>query len=186
VFTGIVEELGSVRARDGGKFTFSAKTVTEGVKLGDSIACNGVCLTVTAYGDDWFGVDVVDESLARSTFDDLQVGDPVNFERPVRVADRLGGHIVQGHVDGVGTIRTAPPELSVACDPSLLRYMVDKGSITIDGIGLTIVRVDSEGFTVALIPHTLEVTTMGARKVGDRVNLEVDVLAKYVERLLPQ
>jgi riboflavin synthase len=186
MFTGIVEELGSVRARDGGKFTFDAKTVTEGVALGDSIACNGVCLTVTAYGDDWFSVDVVDESLARSTFDTLAVGDPVNLERPVRVSDRLGGHIVQGLVDGVGTVRRAPPDLSIACDPSLLRYMVDKGSITIDGISLTIVAVDDAGFTVALIPHTLEVTTMGARKVGDRVNLEVDVLAKYVERLLPR
>ena len=185
MFTGIVEELGSVRSRDGGKFTFNAKTVTDGVALGDSIACNGVCLTVTAYGDDWFAVDVVEESLARTSFDDLAVGDPVNFERPVRVSDRLGGHIVQGHVDGVGTVRTAPPELSIACDPSLLRYMVEKGSITIDGISLTIVSVDDAGFTVALIPHTLEVTTMGARKAGDRVNLEVDVLAKYVERLLP-
>jgi riboflavin synthase len=186
VFTGIVEELGSVRARDGGKFEFSAKLVTDGVKLGDSIACNGVCLTVTAFGDDWFAVDVVDESLARSSFDELQVGDPVNFERPVRVEDRLGGHIVQGHVDGVGTVRREPPELSIACDSSLLRYMVPKGSITIDGISLTVVDVDDEGFTVALIPHTLAVTTMGARTVGDRVNLEVDVLAKYVERLLPQ
>jgi riboflavin synthase len=184
MFTGIVEELGTVRSRDGGRFEFNAKTVTEGVALGDSIACNGVCLTVVAYGDDWFAVDVVDESLSRSNLGSLVIGDPVNFERPVRVSDRLGGHIVQGHVDGVGTLRHAAPDLSVSCGPELLKYMVEKGSVTIDGISLTIVSVDDGGFTVAVIPHTMEVTTLGARKPGDQVNLEVDVVAKYVERLL--
>jgi riboflavin synthase len=184
MFTGIIEELGVVRARDGGRFEFTAKTVTDEVALGDSIACNGVCLTVVAYGDDWFAVDVVDESISRSSFDTLAVGDPVNLERPVRVSDRLGGHIVQGHVDGVGTLRAPAPDLSIACAPGVLRYMVEKGSITIDGISLTIVSLDAEGFTVAVIPHTMEVTTLGTRAVGDRVNLEVDVLAKYVERLL--
>ena len=184
MFTGIVEELGTVRARDGGRFEINAKTVTDGVALGDSIACNGVCLTVVAYGDDWFAVDAVDETLTRSSFDTLAAGDPINLERPVRVSDRLGGHIVQGHVDGVGTLRRAAPDLSIGCDPSLLRYMVEKGSITIDGISLTIVSIDDAGFTVAVIPHTMEVTTLGTRQPGDRVNLEVDVLAKYVERLL--
>ncbi len=184
MFTGIIEELGSVRAREGGRFEFNAKAVVDGVALGDSIACNGVCLTVTAYGDDWFAVDAVDETLARSSFDTLGVGDSVNLERPVRVSDRLGGHIVQGHVDAVGTVRHAAPDLSVACDASVLRYLVEKGSITIDGISLTVVALDDSGFTVAVIPHTMEVTTLGVRKPGDRVNLEVDVLAKYVERLL--
>lgn len=184
MFTGIVEELGTVRARAGQRFELSAKTVVDGVALGDSIACNGVCLTVTAYGDDWFGVDAVDETLSRSTFDTLAVGDPVNLERPVRLMDRLGGHIVQGHVDGVGTLRHAAPDLSIACPPDVLKYVVEKGSITIDGISLTVVSFDDEGFTVAVIPHTMEVTTLGARQVGDRVNLEVDMLAKYVERLL--
>ncbi|MEY2399171.1 MAG: riboflavin synthase [Actinomycetota bacterium] len=184
MFTGIVEELGSVRARDGGKFEFHAKTVVEDAGLGDSIAVNGVCLTVTAYGEDWFAVDAVGETLARSALGGLGVGDPVNLERPVRLQDRLGGHIVQGHVDGVGVVRRAAPDLSVGCDASLLKYMVEKGSVTIDGISLTIVTVDDAGFTVAVIPHTLEVTTMGRRGAGDKVNLEVDVLAKYVERLL--
>ncbi|HUR78174.1 MAG TPA: riboflavin synthase, partial [Acidimicrobiales bacterium] len=126
----------------------------------------------------------VGETMARSTFDTLAVGEPVNLERPVRLMDRLGGHIVQGHVDGVGTIRRAAPELSIACDGVLLRYMVEKGSVTVDGIALTITSLDDAGFTVAVIPHTMEVTTLGGRQVGDRVNLEVDVLAKYVERLL--
>jgi riboflavin synthase len=184
VFTGIVEELGTVRARDGGRFEFNAKTVTDGVALGDSIACNGVCLTVVAYGDDWFAVDAVDETLARSTFAGLDVGDAVNFERPVRLMDRLGGHIVQGHVDGIGTIRNPAPELSVQCERALLKYVVEKGSITIDGISLTVVSTDDEGFTVAVIPHTMEVTTLGQCKAGDGVNLEVDMIAKYVERLL--
>jgi riboflavin synthase len=185
VFTGIIEELGSVRARDGGRFEITAKTVVEGFALGDSIACNGVCLTVVAYGDDWFAVDAVGETMARSTFDVLAVGDPVNLERPVRLMDRLGGHIVQGHVDGVGTLRNAAPDLSIACGPDVLKYTVEKGSITIDGISLTIVSLDDAGFTVAVIPHTMEVTTLGVRRPGDRVNLEVDMLAKYVERLLP-
>src|SRR5947208_8168153 len=113
MFTGIVEELGSVRARDGGAFEFTAKTVLDGVALGDSIAINGVCLTVTAYGDEWFGADAVDETLTRSALDDLGVGDPVNLERPVRLIDRLGGHLVQGHVDGVGVVRTPAPDLTV-------------------------------------------------------------------------
>jgi riboflavin synthase len=184
VFTGIVEELGTVRAKAGNRFEFNAKAVVDGAALGDSIACNGVCLTVTAYGDDWFAVDAVDETLARSTFDTLAVGDPVNFERPVRLMDRLGGHIVQGHVDGVGAVRRAAPDLSIACAPDILKYVVEKGSITVDGISLTIASLDEAGFTVAVIPHTMEVTTLGVRQVGDRVNLEVDMLAKYVERLL--
>ncbi len=184
MFTGIVEETGTVRSRNGGQFEFNANVVLDDVELGASIAVNGVCLTVTAWGDDWFGVDAVDETLARSSLGGLVVGDPVNLERPVRVQDRLGGHIVQGHVDGVGTIRTPAPDLSVSCDPSLTKYMVEKGSITIDGISLTVVSVDDAGFTVAVIPHTMEVTTLGARQAGDQVNLEVDVLAKYVDRLL--
>jgi riboflavin synthase len=184
MFTGIVEEMGTVRERDGGQFTFGARVVLDGVGLGDSIAVNGVCLTVTAFGDDWFTVDAVDETLQRSSLGGLAVGDPVNLERPVRLLDRLGGHLVQGHVDGVGQIRTAAPDLSVAAPPELLKYLVEKGSITIDGISLTVVSVDTDGFTVAVIPHTMEVTTLGARKPGDKVNLEVDVVAKYVERLL--
>ena len=189
MFTGIVEELGSVRARDGGKFEFNAKTVVDGVALGDSIACNGVCLTVTAYGDDWFAVDVVDESLSRSSFDTLAVGDPVNLERPVRVSDRLGGHIVQGHVDGVGEIadKESLPDgstrVGIAADEGVLRYIVEKGSIAVDGVSLTVAGVGDKTFEFALIPHTATVTTLGQKGVGAPVNLEVDLVAKYVERL---
>ncbi|MDP1794875.1 MAG: riboflavin synthase [Acidimicrobiales bacterium] len=184
MFTGIVEELGSVRSRNGGQFEFAAKIVVDDAELGASIAVNGVCLTVTAFGDDWFAVDAVDETLRRSNLGGLAVGDPVNLERPVRLQDRLGGHIVQGHVDGIGTLRQPAPDLSIACGPELVRYLVEKGSVTIDGISLTVVSVDDAGFTVAVIPHTMEVTTLGSRSAGDTVNLEVDVLAKYVERLL--
>ncbi|MEY2469396.1 MAG: riboflavin synthase, partial [Actinomycetota bacterium] len=137
-----------------------------------------------AYGDEWFAADAVDETLSRSALRVLSVGDPVNLERPVRLIDRLGGHLVQGHVDGIGTVRNAAPDLAIGCEPSVLKYVVEKGSITVDGISLTVVEVGDDGFTVAVIPHTITVTTLGQRKAGDLVNLEVDVVAKYVERLL--
>jgi riboflavin synthase len=194
MFTGIVEELGSVAARDGEKLRIDASLVLEDVSLGASIAINGVCLTVVDWGGEgdaacdkpsWFVVDVTDETFDRSALGQLRVGDSVNLERPVRLADRLGGHLVQGHVDGVGEIVRAAPDLQVRTrEPDLLRYVVEKGSITVDGISLTVVDVLDDGFTVAVIPHTLGVTTLGAKGPGDLVNLEVDVTAKYVERLL--
>ena len=184
MFTGIVEELGRVRSRDGGRFTFEATLVLEDAKIGDSIAVNGCCLTVVESGDGWWAADAVDETLSRTNLGDLRPGDPVNFERPVRAADRLGGHIVQGHVDAVGEVVEPAPDLRVRMPRELARYVVEKGSITIDGISLTVVDVLDDGFTVALIPHTTEVTTLGHRRPGDRVNLEVDLVAKYVERLL--
>ena len=184
MFTGIVEELGTVRTRDGGRFTIESKVVLEGTAIGDSIAVNGCCLTVVEVGDGWWAADAVDETLSRTNLGVLAPGDPVNLERPVRLADRLGGHLVQGHVDGVGTVVRAAPDLEVEVDADLHRYIVEKGSVTVDGCSLTVVRPTDAGFTVAVIPHTAEVTTLGFRRPGDRVNVEVDVVAKYVERLL--
>jgi len=184
MFTGIVEELGTVDSRDGGRFTFGATTVTEDLKIGDSVAVNGCCLTVVEIGEGWWRADAVDETLRRTNLDNLQPGDPVNLERPLRLADRLGGHLVQGHVDAVGEIVAAAPDLRVKAPAELLRYVVTKGSITVDGCSLTVVDVFDDGFSVAIIPHTGEVTTLGRKGPGDRVNLEVDMVAKYVERLL--
>jgi riboflavin synthase len=184
MFTGIVEELGRLRSRDGGRFVFEASTVLSDLGIGDSLNHNGCCLTVVERGDGWYAVDAVDETLSRTNLGDLVPGDAVNLERPVRLADRLGGHLVQGHVDAVGTVVTPAPDLQVAAPPSILRYVVEKGSITIDGCSLTVVDVLDGGFTVAIIPHTMAVTTLGGRTRGGRVNLEVDMIAKYVERLL--
>ena len=188
MFTGIVEELGSVLERtdtsQGTTFKFQASVVLEDSTAGASIAVNGCCLTLTASGDGWWQADAVSETLARTNLADLQVGDVVNLERPVRLQDRLGGHLVQGHVDCVGEIVSPAPDLRVSMPPDLLRYVVEKGSITVDGCSLTVVKPFADGFTVALIAHTIEVTTLGRKGRGARVNLEVDVMAKYVERLL--
>jgi riboflavin synthase len=183
MFTGIVEELGSVASIDGSRVRVRASLVLEDAKIGDSTAVNGCCLTVVALGDGWWEADVSDETFRRTNLGDLAPGTPVNLERPVRVSDRLGGHVVQGHVDGVGVIVDPAPDLRVRMPADLLRYIVEKGSITVDGISLTVVDVLDDGFTVALIPHTTAVTTLGHKGRGDRVNLEVDVMAKYVERL---
>jgi riboflavin synthase len=184
MFTGIVEELGTVSSRDGMRLTIAATTVVEDAAVGDSIAVNGCCLTVVAVDERSWTADVVDETYARTNLGDLVAGDPVNLERPVRVDDRLGGHVVQGHVDAVGEIVTPAPDLRIRTDPELTRYIVEKGSITVDGISLTVVDALDDGFTVAVIPHTAAVTTLGRKGVGGRVNLEVDVMAKYVERLV--
>ena len=184
MFTGIVEELGSVESLDGPRLRLRATEVLGDVSMGASIAVNGCCLTVVAWGDDWWEADVSDETFARTSLQGVSPGDPVNLERPVRLEDRLGGHLVQGHVDGVGVIAAEVPDLRVQAPPQLMRYVVEKGSITVDGVSLTVVDVLDDGFTVAVIPHTSEVTTLGRRRIGDRVNLEVDVMAKYAERLM--
>ena len=184
MFTGIVEELGSVISREGPKLRIGATTVLDDVELGASIAVNGTCLTVVAWGDGWWEADVVEETYARTCLGALRPGDPVNLERPVRLADRLGGHLVQGHVDAVGTIVAPAPDLRVSMPDDLLRYVVHKGSITIDGTSLTVAAVHDDGFSVAIIPHTAAVTTLGHKGPGDPVNLELDVIAKYVESLL--
>jgi riboflavin synthase len=184
MFTGIVEELGAVESVTGDRVRIAATRVLEDAGIGDSIAVDGCCLTVVARGDGWWEADVSEETRKRTTLGERGAGDPVNLERPVRVHDRLGGHIVQGHVDGVGEIVDPAPDLRVAMPGELLRYVVEKGSITVDGVSLTVVDVLDDGFTVAVIPHTSAVTTLGRKGRGDPVNLEVDVTVKYVERLL--
>ncbi|MFF5130425.1 riboflavin synthase [Streptomyces syringium] len=193
MFTGIVEELGEVVAvenlGDSSRFTLRGPLVTEGAKHGDSIAVNGVCLTVVDTADGAFTADVMAETLKRSSLGALGAGSRVNLERPMALGGRLGGHLVQGHVDGTGTIIERQPGehweiVKIALPDGLSRYVVDKGSITVDGISLTVVQAGADFFTVSLIPTTLELTTLGAKGVGEPVNLEVDVLAKYVERLL--
>ncbi|KUF14180.1 MULTISPECIES: riboflavin synthase [Streptomyces] len=193
MFTGIVEELGEVTAvenlHDASRFRLRGPVVTDGAKHGDSIAVNGVCLTVVEHDGDEFTADVMAETLDRSSLGALVPGSKVNLERPTAVGDRLGGHIVQGHVDGTGTI--VERELSenweivkVSLPGGLARYVVEKGSITVDGVSLTVVDAGPDYFTISLIPTTLALTTLGVKKPGDPVNLEVDVIAKYVERLL--
>jgi riboflavin synthase len=189
VFTGIVEELGEVVAVEtlpgSARLTVRGPVVTSDAKHGDSIAVNGVCLTVVSVSSGEFTVDVVDETLRRSSLDKVHSGDRVNLERAAAVGQRLGGHIVQGHVDGTGVLRSrdASGLTRFGIPPRLARYIVEKGSITVDGVSLTVVDSRDEEFSVALIPTTLELTTLGFREPGDIVNLEVDVLAKYVEKL---
>jgi riboflavin synthase len=193
VFTGLVADLGSVAAVDttGDGVRLTLRTQLAGdVGEGDSVAVNGVCLTATAVDGDRFATDVMHETLDRSTLGAIATGAHVNLELAVRAADRLGGHIMQGHVDGVGTVAGVREDgfarvVTVqADDPALLRYVVEKGSIAVDGVSLTVARIDAERFDVSLIPETLERTTLGSAAAGTRMNLEVDVVAKYVEKLL--
>ena len=184
MFTGIVEELGRVESFEGTRLRIGAKLVLDGVVLGDSIAVSGCCLTVVAMGSDWWEADVSQETLDRTSLRGISVGAAVNLERAVRMSDRLGGHLVQGHVDGVGEVVDPVPDLRVRIPSDLMRYVVEKGSITVDGVSLTVVKPLADGFTVAIIPHTAAVTTLGAKRAGDPVNIEVDVMAKYVERLM--
>ncbi|MGI8752705.1 MAG: riboflavin synthase [Acidimicrobiales bacterium] len=190
MFTGIVEELGHLRARhpDGEitRLSFDASTVTADAVIGASISVNGCCLTVVDIDGDSGGwaADAVAETMGRTNLATVAVGDPVNLERPVRLGDRLGGHLVQGHVDAIGTVVASAPDLRVQVPAPVAHYLVPKGSITVDGVSLTVVDIGDDFFTVAVIPHTAEVTTLGHRRPGDAVNLEVDVIAKYTERLL--
>ncbi|MEI6254692.1 MAG: riboflavin synthase [Mycobacteriaceae bacterium] len=194
MFTGIVEELGSVVAKDdlgdSARFTLRGPLVTSDARHGDSIAVNGVCLTVVdVLPDGRFTADVMAETLNRSSLAVLSAGSPVNLERAAAVNSRLGGHIVQGHVDGTGTVlaRTPSPHwevVRIALPPELSRYVVEKGSITVDGVSLTVSAIDHDWFEVSLIPTTLGLTTLGRADPGTPVNLEVDIIAKYVERLL--
>ncbi|WP_432000240.1 riboflavin synthase [Streptomyces sioyaensis] len=193
MFTGIVEELGEVVAienlGDASRFRLRGPLVTEDAKHGDSIAVNGVCLTVVDTADGEFTADVMAETLHRSSLGALAAGSRVNLERPMALGGRLGGHLVQGHVDGTGTlVERIPGEhweiVKIALPAALSRYVVEKGSITVDGVSLTVVDAADDFFTISLIPTTLALTTLGLKKAGDPVNLEVDVLAKYVERLL--
>jgi riboflavin synthase len=184
VFTGIVEEMGRVEARDGHAFTFAADLVTQDAEVGGSIAVNGCCLTIVAHDEGWWRADVVDETLSRTNLAELRVGDQVNLERPLRAGDRLSGHLVQGHVDGVGEVIKPAPDLTIRPPADLLPYVIEKGSLTVDGCSLTVVRVDDTDIGITVIPHTASVTTLGFKHPGDKVNLEVDLVAKYVESLL--
>jgi riboflavin synthase len=185
MFTGIVEELGHVMAVAPRRLAVRAGRVSADVAAGHSVAVNGVCLTVTTVDRDVLGFDVLEETLARSSLGAVRPGDGVNLERAVTPSTRLGGHLVQGHVDATAALLTRDGERHrVALPPELARYVVEKGSIAVDGVSLTVAAVDDHSFTVALIPETLARTTLGGKAPGDPLNLEVDVLAKYVERLL--
>jgi riboflavin synthase len=178
VFTGIVQERGRISSFEDGRLVVESDVRAE---IGDSVAVNGVCLTVVDAPDGRLAFDVVQETLERTK----PFGEEVNLEAALRAGEPLGGHYVQGHVDGVGTVRATGEPVWIDAAPELLRYVVEKGSIAVDGVSLTVAALDDRGFAVALVPHTLEVTTLGRLQPGDRVNLEVDILAKYVERLLP-
>ena len=186
MFTGLVREIGTVRSLDDGRLVVET---TLGGEVGDSIAIDGVCLTVVEAGDGTLAFEAVPETLARSALGRLEPGGGVNLEPALRAGDALGGHIVQGHVDGVATVAAVTPEgegvrMRLTAGPGLLRYVVEKGSVAVQGTSLTIAAVDDDGFEVALIPHTLEATTLGTLEPGAPVNVEVDVLAKYVEKLV--
>lgn len=189
MFTGIVEELGFVAARNGSRLRISSHRVLEGSSIGASIAVNGCCLTVTACRDEQFMFDLLEESLGRTNLGDLKPGDPVNLERALRVDGRLGGHFVQGHVDctaKVLALEEKGPDLRIdlALPSDFARYVAFKGSVAINGVSLTVAALGEDRFSVWIIPHTLENTNLGDLEVGDRVNLEFDILAKYVERLV--
>ena len=193
MFTGIVEETGSIRSLrlsgSSGKIAIRAKKVLGGTRIGDSIAVNGVCLTVVSLEKDGFTADVMAETVRRTNLGDTKIGEKVNLERAMAANGRFGGHIVSGHIDGIGTVREIREDdiavwYTISASPALLRYIIEKGSITIDGISLTVAKVTAQDFSVSIIPHTAAQTTLSLRKVGDIVNLENDVIGKYVEKLL--
>ena len=189
MFTGIVRERGRVVGFTDGRLEIEAPATASDAGIGDSVSVSGACLTVVSVADGRLAFDVVPETVGRTSFARLQAGQGVNLEQAVRASDRLDGHVVQGHVDGVGTVRTLEPEgdgmrLTVEATPELLRYLVEKGSVAVEGVSLTVAGLHDDAFEIALIPHTLAETTLGDLRPGDPVNLEVDVLAKYVERLL--
>jgi len=194
MFTGIIEEMGVVKevikTRQGSSVSILAKTVLEGLKVGDSVTVNGVCLTVVGFNRTEMKADISPETVKVTTLGLLKAGDPVNLERAMRLGDRLGGHLVTGHVDAIGTIRARVQEADalqfmIEAPREVLRYCVPKGSITVDGISLTLNEVTDRGFRVTIIPHTAQVTTLGIKLVGDAMNLEADLIGKYVERLFP-
>ena len=185
VFTGIVEELGKVAELSGSRLRISAHTVLDGSKVGSSIAVNGCCLTVVSLDQQSWSTDVSDETFSRTNLGAMQVGDVVNLERPMALGDRLGGHLVLGHVDAVGEVVEPAPNLVVRIPRDLMHLIVEKGSVTVDGISLTAFNLTSDTFCVAVIPHTAQVTTLSVRKIGDKVNIEMDMLAKHIERMNP-
>lgn len=185
MFTGIVEELGKVAELSGSRLRISAHTVLDGSKVGSSIAVNGCCLTVVSLDQQSWSTDVSDETFSRTNLGAMKVGDVVNLERPMALGDRLGGHLVLGHVDAVGEVVEPAPNLVVRLPRDLMHLIVEKGSVTVDGISLTAFNLTSDTFCVAVIPHTAQVTTLSVRKIGDKVNIEMDMLAKHIERMNP-
>ena len=195
MFTGIVEEMGVVKAVErtlaGARLSVLASTVVGDLGIGDSVSVNGVCLTVVSRNEREFSVDVSTETLAVTSFGQVSAGAPVNLERAMKIHQRIGGHLVSGHVDGVGAVRSRRQDantltVTIEASKDILRYCVPKGSITVDGISLTIIELTDRSFGVAIIPHTAKVTTLGLKQPGDTVNLEVDLIGKYVERLLQE
>ena len=195
MFTGIIEEMGAVtvlrKTLAGARLTILASTVMDDLKIGDSVSVNGICLTVVSRSERDFSVEVSPETLSVTTLGGFAVGMPVNLERAMKLNERIGGHLVAGHVDGVGVIRSRQQDsnaivFTIGAPPEILRYCVAKGSITVDGISLTINAVTEQGFSVAIIPHTAKVTILGLKQVDDSVNLESDLIGKYVERLLQE
>jgi len=191
MFTGIIEEVGKVRSVTKGAKSFSmevtADVVTAGLAVGESVNTNGACLTVTSAGPHSFSVDVMPETMRKTNLGDLKTGSPVNLERALQLSSRLGGHMVSGHIDGTGLIRQLRNEdnavwITIAAAPELLRYMIPKGSVCLDGISLTVVNVGEATFDVSLIPHTMTVTTLKNKKIGDSLNIECDMVAKYIEK----
>jgi len=192
MFTGIIEEKGVIRSVKHGvkssELTIGAKKVMDDVKIGDSISTNGICLTVTGFGHDYFTVDVMPETLRLTSLAALKNGIAVNLERALRLSDRLGGHMVSGHIDGIGKISKVWQEdnakwITITADPSILKYIVHRGSVALDGVSLTVTSVDSRSFSVSVIPHTRKETTLNDKKTGDPLNIECDVIAKYIEKI---
>lgn len=188
MFTGIIEELGRIRAVGKGQITVAAQKALDGTELGDSIAINGACLTVIAVGDGAFSVEVMAETLRRTNLGNLHLGETVNLERALAVGGRLGGHFVQGHVDGTGRILSMTPEgesilMRISASSEVVHYLVEKGFIAVDGVSLTTIERDATSFCISLVTFTRQNTTLGGKRLGDPVNLEVDIIAKYVERL---
>ena len=189
MFTGIIEEIGTIQTLGGGMLRIGVKLVLDGLRIGDSIAVNGVCLTVTDFDAQSFTADVMPETFRRTSLGALSVGSAVNLERALTLTGRLGGHIVSGHIDGTGQILTVQEEknarvLRIAASSAILYYIVEKGSVALDGVSLTVAAVTEKWFSVSLIPHTRQVTTLHAKKTGDRINIETDIVGKYTEKFL--
>ena len=189
MFTGIIEEVGKLKSFNGGRIEISCEKVLSDVEIGDSISVNGICLTVTDFAQNSFAADVMPETVRRTSLGELQTGGAVNLERAMKIGDRFGGHIVSGHIDGTGKILNIRPEgnavfIDVAAQSNILRQIATKGSVALDGISLTVVEATTEKFCISMIPHTLTVTNFKFKHVGSLVNIETDILAKYIERLL--
>ena len=189
MFTGIIEELGTLKSLNGGRIEITCAKILEDIKIGDSICTNGICLTVTDFAENYFAADVMPETFRKTSLENLNIGGAINLERAMKVGDRFGGHIVSGHIDGVGKISNIRTDgnaifINISAESKLLKQIAAKGSVALDGISLTVVDADTENFSVSMIPHTRAVTNFKFKRVGSVVNIETDILAKYIERLM--